>query len=61
MATDETRSRASRTAPPCCVSLPLSYVLGLLFKALYYCCFHPRLWRPPARDPGLPDDLPDAE
>ncbi|KAG7218896.1 hypothetical protein INR49_019445, partial [Caranx melampygus] len=40
------------------VSLPLSYVLGLLFKALYYCCFHPRLWRPPARDPGLPDDLP---
>ncbi|XP_028316761.1 XK-related protein 8.3 [Gouania willdenowi] len=43
------------------IALPLTYLLGLLFKALYYCCFHPKLWRPPVRDPGLPDDLPDAE
>ncbi|XP_022612973.1 XK-related protein 8-like [Seriola dumerili] len=43
------------------ITLPLSYLVGLLFKALYYCCFHPKLWRPLARDPGLPDDLPDAE
>uniref|UniRef100_A0A3Q1FIX7 XK-related protein n=1 Tax=Acanthochromis polyacanthus TaxID=80966 RepID=A0A3Q1FIX7_9TELE len=39
--------------------LPLTSLLGLLFKALYYCCFHPRLWRPPFRDPAR--DLPDAE
>ncbi|XP_040909337.1 XK-related protein 8.3 [Toxotes jaculatrix] len=43
------------------IALPLTYLLGLLFKALYYCCFHPKLWRPPMRDPGLPVDLPDAE
>ncbi|XP_044028830.1 XK-related protein 8.3 [Siniperca chuatsi] len=43
------------------ITLPFTYLLGLLFKALYYCCFHPKLWRPPMRDPGLPDDLPDAE
>ncbi|XP_034401889.1 XK-related protein 8.3 [Cyclopterus lumpus] len=43
------------------IALPLIYLLGLLFKALYYCCFHPKLWRPPVRDPGLPDDLPDAQ
>ncbi|XP_030003983.1 XK-related protein 8.3 [Sphaeramia orbicularis] len=43
------------------ITLPLAYLLGLLFKTLYYCCFHPKLWRPPVRDPGLPDDLPDAE
>lgn len=43
------------------ITLPLTYLLGLLFKALYYCCFHPKLWRPPVREPGLPDDLPDAE
>ncbi|XP_069032291.1 XK-related protein 8.3 [Embiotoca jacksoni] len=43
------------------VALPLAYLLGLLFKALYYCCFHPKLWRPPVRDPGPPDDLPDAD
>ncbi|KAM9838248.1 XK-related protein 8.3 [Aulostomus maculatus] len=48
-------------APALLISLPLTYLLGLLFKALYYCCFHPKLWRPPARDPRLPDDLPDAE
>ncbi|XP_070777454.1 XK-related protein 8.3 [Enoplosus armatus] len=43
------------------ITLPFTYLLGLLFKALYYCCFHPKLWRPPVRDPGLPNDLPDAE
>ncbi|CAN9503535.1 unnamed protein product [Ophioblennius macclurei] len=43
------------------VALPLTYLLGLLFKTLYYCCFHPRLFRPPLRDPAPPDDLPDAE
>ncbi|KAE8282418.1 XK-related protein 8 [Larimichthys crocea] len=43
------------------IALPLTYLLGLLFKAIYYCCFHPKLWGPPVRDPGLPDDLPDAD
>ncbi|XP_034560482.1 XK-related protein 8.3 [Notolabrus celidotus] len=43
------------------IALPFTYLLGLLFKTLYYCCFHPKLWRPPTRDPGLPNDLPDAE
>ncbi|XP_030596224.1 XK-related protein 8-like [Archocentrus centrarchus] len=43
------------------IALPLSYLLGLLLKTLYYCCFHPKLLRPPAREPGLPDDLPDSE
>ncbi|KAM9340213.1 XK-related protein 8-like [Symphorus nematophorus] len=43
------------------ITLPFTYLLGLLFKAVYYCCFHPKLWRPPLREPGLPDDLPDAE
>lgn len=43
------------------ITLPFTYLLGLLFKTVYYCCFHPKLWRPPTRDPGLPDDLPDAE
>ncbi|XP_059205098.1 XK-related protein 8.3 [Centropristis striata] len=48
-------------ALPLLIAVPFIYLLGLLFKALYYCCFHPKLWRPPVRDPGLPDDLPDAE
>ncbi|KAM8840436.1 XK-related protein 8.3 isoform 2-T2 [Spinachia spinachia] len=43
------------------IALPLFHLFGLLFKALYYCCFHPKLWRPPARDPGPPNDLPDAQ
>ncbi|XP_029369711.1 XK-related protein 8.3 [Echeneis naucrates] len=42
------------------IALPLSYLLGLLFKALYYCRFHPKLWKPPVREPRH-DDLPDAE
>ncbi|CAB1412474.1 unnamed protein product [Pleuronectes platessa] len=48
-------------ALPLIITLPFIYLLGLLFKTLYYCCFHPKLWRPPMRDPGLPADLPDAE
>ncbi|KAM9824049.1 XK-related protein 8.3 [Neosynchiropus ocellatus] len=43
------------------IALPLIYLLGLLFKTLYYCCFHPKLWRPPTREPEQPDDLPDAD
>uniref|UniRef100_A0A3Q2QE86 XK-related protein n=1 Tax=Fundulus heteroclitus TaxID=8078 RepID=A0A3Q2QE86_FUNHE len=43
------------------VALPLTYLLGLLLKALYYCCFHPRLLGPPDREPGPPADLPDSD
>uniref|UniRef100_A0A1A7WYZ7 XK-related protein n=2 Tax=Iconisemion striatum TaxID=60296 RepID=A0A1A7WYZ7_9TELE len=43
------------------LALPLTYLLGLLLKAFYYCCFHPKLWRPPDRQSRLPDDLPDAD
>ncbi|XP_041664674.1 XK-related protein 8.3 [Cheilinus undulatus] len=43
------------------ITLPFIYLVGLLFKTLYYCCFHPKLWRPPMREPGQPEDLPDAE
>lgn len=43
------------------IALPLVYIFGLLLKTLYYCCFHPKLWRPPLREPGLPDDLPDSD
>ncbi|XP_033980406.1 XK-related protein 8.3 isoform X2 [Trematomus bernacchii] len=43
------------------IALPFIYLLGLLLKTLYYCCFHPKLWRPLVREPGLPDDLPDAK
>lgn len=46
---------------PLIITLPLTYLLGLLFKALYYCCFHPKLWRPPLRDPRLSADMPDAQ
>ncbi|XP_026156948.1 XK-related protein 8.3 isoform X1 [Mastacembelus armatus] len=42
------------------ISLPLTYLLGLLFKALYYCCFHPKLWRPVVKDSTLANDLPDG-
>ncbi|KAK7124776.1 hypothetical protein R3I94_018984 [Phoxinus phoxinus] len=28
------------------ISIPLCYVLGLMIKVIYYCCFHPKLWRP---------------
>ncbi|KAM9737329.1 XK-related protein 8.3 [Menidia menidia] len=47
-------------AAPLLAGLPLAHLLGLLLKAVYYCCFHPRLWRPPARE-AAPDDLPDAQ
>uniref|UniRef100_A0A1A8G4L9 XK-related protein n=1 Tax=Nothobranchius korthausae TaxID=1143690 RepID=A0A1A8G4L9_9TELE len=43
------------------LALPLTYLLGLLLKAFYYCCFHPRLWRPADGQSRLPDDLPDAD
>lgn len=29
------------------IAIPLCYILGLMIKVLYYCCFHPKLWRPP--------------
>lgn len=40
------------------VSVPLVYVCGLLLKSLYYCVFHPRLWRPRSEQPH---DHPDSE
>ncbi|XP_007254794.2 XK-related protein 8.3 [Astyanax mexicanus] len=41
------------------IFIPLSYIMGLLIKALYYCCFHPKLWQPV--DTGkVPDDAPDT-
>ncbi|KAM4629910.1 XK-related protein 8.3 [Polymixia lowei] len=43
------------------VTVPITYLLGLAFKALYYCCFHPKLWRPPVRDPGLANEMPDGK
>lgn len=43
------------------LSLPLTHLLGLFFKTIYYSCFHPKLWRPPVREPSLPSDLPDSE
>ncbi|KAM4550706.1 XK-related protein 8-like [Fundulus diaphanus] len=43
------------------VALPLTYLLGLLLKALYYCCFHPKLLGPLDREPGPPADLPDSD
>ncbi|MEQ2192824.1 XK- protein 8, partial [Xenoophorus captivus] len=39
------------------IALPLTYLLGLLFKALYYCCFHPKLLRHLEREPRLQEDL----
>ncbi|RVE66643.1 hypothetical protein OJAV_G00109460 [Oryzias javanicus] len=43
------------------IALPLTYLLGLLFKAVYYCCFHPKLWRPPPVEEGVPHDRPDSQ
>lgn len=40
------------------ITLLFSYLLGLLFKTVYYCYFHPTMWRPLARESS---DLPDAE
>ncbi|XP_041933497.1 XK-related protein 8.3 [Alosa sapidissima] len=28
------------------LAIPVCYTLGLLLKTLYYCYFHPKLWRP---------------
>lgn len=37
--------------------IPFCYTLGLLVKALYYCYFHPKLWRPRGkRDEKLETD-----
>lgn len=47
--------QAEPYAPALLVTLLFSYLLGLLFKTVYYCCFHPTLRRPPAREPDLPD------
>lgn len=45
--------------PVLLVLIPLSYVVGLSVKTLYYCCFHPKLWQPvDVRKPA--DDAPDA-
>ncbi|KAL0961799.1 hypothetical protein UPYG_G00331870 [Umbra pygmaea] len=33
-------------APILLYTLPLAYLTGLFLKTLYYCCFHPTLWRP---------------
>ncbi|KAM9384802.1 XK-related protein 8.3 [Pholidichthys leucotaenia] len=43
------------------IALPLTHLLGLLLKVLYYTYFHPKLWRPPAMERRPPDDRPDAE
>ncbi|XP_067111421.1 XK-related protein 8.3 [Osmerus mordax] len=47
-------------APILLAALPLTYLVGLLFKVLYYCCFHPKLWRPPVRDTGA-IEMPDGQ
>ncbi|MED6264817.1 XK- protein 8 [Characodon lateralis] len=43
------------------IGLPCTYLLGLLLKALYYCCFHPKLFRLLDREPRLSDDVPDSD
>ena len=47
-------------APILLAALPLTYLVGLLFKVFYYCCFHPKPWRPPARDTGA-IEMPDGQ
>lgn len=42
------------------IALPLTHLLGLLLKALYYCCFHPKLRSSLVREARLPRDLPDT-
>ncbi|XP_017577027.2 XK-related protein 8.3 [Pygocentrus nattereri] len=39
--------------------VPLSYVLGLLVKTLYYCSCHPTLWQP-VGSRKVPGDTPDG-
>lgn len=49
-------------APILLTTLPVIYVLGLGFKALYYCCFHPKRWRPPMREAGgVGEEMPDGQ
>uniref|UniRef100_A0AAV2IXV6 XK-related protein n=1 Tax=Knipowitschia caucasica TaxID=637954 RepID=A0AAV2IXV6_KNICA len=49
-------------APVLLLVLPLLYTCGLLLKSVYYCCFHPKLWRPrPLEQRPRPLDLPDSE
>ncbi|XP_067351483.1 XK-related protein 8.3 isoform X2 [Channa argus] len=43
------------------ITLPLTYFLGLFFKAMYYCYFHPKLWRPPVRESRIAFDMPDTQ
>lgn len=46
---------------PLIISLALTHLLGLLLKTFYYCCFHPKLWRPSVRGAKMADDHPDAQ
>ncbi|XP_041740984.1 XK-related protein 8 isoform X1 [Coregonus clupeaformis] len=48
-------------APILLATLPLTYLMGVLFKTLYYCCFHPTLWRPPVREAVVGEELPDGQ
>ncbi|KAI4871776.1 hypothetical protein NFI96_014711 [Prochilodus magdalenae] len=41
------------------ILIPLSYLMGLLVKTLYYCCFHPKLQQSQDLGKGL-GDLPDG-
>ncbi|KAJ7991891.1 hypothetical protein DPEC_G00288560 [Dallia pectoralis] len=46
-------------APVLLAILPLTYLMGLLLKTLYYCCFHPTKWRPHVQEVGA--ELPDGQ
>ncbi|XP_019905601.2 XK-related protein 8.3 isoform X2 [Esox lucius] len=48
-------------APVLLATLSLTYLMGLLLKTLYYCCFHPTLWRPRVRADGLGAELTDGQ
>ncbi|XP_020360510.1 XK-related protein 8.3 isoform X2 [Oncorhynchus kisutch] len=48
-------------APILLATLPLTYLMGVLFKTLYYYCFHPTLWMPSVREAGLEEELPDGQ
>lgn len=40
------------------ILIPLSYLIGLLVKMLYYCCFHPKLGQ--SQDLKMGSDVPDG-